>query len=156
MSSIPPGTMIATEQRSPHNRLVTLLLAFFFGVFGVHRFYVGKIWTGLFYLFTGGGFGFLWMLDIFMILIGRFRDGEGRVLGPPQYTAKLAAGPGRQQIGANPYAKPQRQLGGPQKSQLQPAQPAKPEPNPYEEEAMLDPLQEKFEALERELKGKKP
>ena len=32
---------------SPRSRLATLLLCFFFGVFGVHRFYVGKVGTGL-------------------------------------------------------------------------------------------------------------
>lgn len=61
-------------------------MAFFFGVFGVHRFYVGKFWTGLLLLATGGGFGIWWIVDLVLILLGRFDDAEGRILGPPQAT----------------------------------------------------------------------
>ncbi|MFU8805914.1 MAG: TM2 domain-containing protein [Bradymonadaceae bacterium] len=75
----------AIEVRSPKNRVFAFLMAFFFGVFGVHRFYVGKFWTGLALLFTGGGFGIWWIIDAIIILLGRFKDAEGRVLGPPQY-----------------------------------------------------------------------
>ncbi|MFU8807430.1 MAG: TM2 domain-containing protein, partial [Bradymonadaceae bacterium] len=37
----------AVEVRSPKNRVFAFLMAFFFGYLGVHRFYVGKFWTGL-------------------------------------------------------------------------------------------------------------
>ena len=33
------------------------ILLTFLGVFGVHRFYMGKVWSGLLYLFTLGLFG---------------------------------------------------------------------------------------------------
>ncbi|MBC2856024.1 MAG: TM2 domain-containing protein [Cetobacterium sp.] len=60
--------------------VVTLLLAIFLGMFGVHRFYVGKTGTGILQLISGGGFGIWYLIDIFMILIGKFTDAEGRPL----------------------------------------------------------------------------
>lgn len=65
---------------SPKSRTVALLLCFFFGVFGVHRFYVGKVGTGILYLFTVGGFGIGWLIDMITILCGVFRDSRGNYL----------------------------------------------------------------------------
>ena len=62
------------------SKWVTLLLCFFLGGLGVHRFYVGKVGTGLIYLFTGGLFGVGWLIDFFVILFGGFRDKDGRRL----------------------------------------------------------------------------
>ncbi len=62
---------------SPKSRLLALLLCFFLGVFGVHRFYVGKVGTGILYIFTAALFGFGWIFDIIMIAIGTFRDSRG-------------------------------------------------------------------------------
>lgn len=45
-----------------------------FGIFGLHRFYVGKIGSGLLYLFTGGFCGIGWIIDILLILTGSFKD----------------------------------------------------------------------------------
>lgn len=56
------------------SKITALILAIFLGGLGVHRFYVGKIGTGLLYLFTGGLFGIGWILDIIFILTGSFRD----------------------------------------------------------------------------------
>ena len=65
---------------SPRKILPAGLLCFFFGVFGVHRFYVGKIGTGLLQLFTIGGLGIWAMIDLIMIIVGAFKDKEGRVI----------------------------------------------------------------------------
>ena len=53
------------------------LLCFLFGVFGVHRFYVGKIGTGILMIFTLGGFGIWMMIDLIFIIMGIFRDADG-------------------------------------------------------------------------------
>ncbi len=64
--------------RSPKSWGVTLALCIFLGVLGVHRFYVGKIGTGIIWLLTGGLLGMGWMFDFVMIAFGRFTDGQGR------------------------------------------------------------------------------
>ena len=54
--------------------MAALLLCIFLGEFGIHRFYVGKIGTGILYLFTLGLFGVGWIVDIILIAAGAFRD----------------------------------------------------------------------------------
>ncbi len=50
------------------NKWVAVLLCFFFGIFGVHRFYEGKIGTGLLWLFTFGLFGIGDLVDFIILL----------------------------------------------------------------------------------------
>jgi TM2 domain-containing membrane protein YozV len=57
-----------------------LLLCFFLGALGVHRFYVGKIGTGILMLITFGGLGIWAIIDFVMIAVGSFTDKEGRPL----------------------------------------------------------------------------
>jgi hypothetical protein len=64
--------------RSDKDFAVTLLLCFFVGFLGVHRFYVGKIGTGLLQLFTFGGFGIWAFIDFIFVALGRFTDSDGR------------------------------------------------------------------------------
>lgn len=47
---------------------VAFCLCLFLGLFGAHKFYEGKIGTGILYLFTCGVFVFGWLVDIFNIL----------------------------------------------------------------------------------------
>ncbi|UBU09934.1 TM2 domain-containing protein [Nonomuraea gerenzanensis] len=60
--------------------LAAVLLCFFLGVIGVHRFYVGKIGTGILMIVTLGGFGVWVLIDFIMILIGKFTDKQGQPL----------------------------------------------------------------------------
>jgi TM2 domain-containing membrane protein YozV len=58
-------------------RLTTAILALFLGIFGAHRFYVGKIGTGILQLLTAGGF-FIWcFIDFVLIIFGEFTDNNG-------------------------------------------------------------------------------
>jgi TM2 domain-containing membrane protein YozV len=57
-----------------------LLLCFFLGSFGIHRFYVGKIGTGILMLLTLGGLGIWTLIDFIMIAVGSFRDKEGNLV----------------------------------------------------------------------------
>jgi TM2 domain-containing membrane protein YozV len=61
-------------QESKKSRLVALLLCFFLGWGGAHRFYANKIGTGIIMLVTMGGFGIWYFLDIVMISMGSFKD----------------------------------------------------------------------------------
>ena len=74
----PLYTPIAEE--APKNRWIALGLCLVGGYAGLHRFYVGKIGTGVLYLLTFGGFFFGTLADFFSILFGHFRDKSGRKL----------------------------------------------------------------------------
>ena len=65
------------EEMSDRSWIATLLLAIFLPV---HRFYVGKIGTGILFWLTAGGFGILYIIDIVMILLDVFTDKNGRKL----------------------------------------------------------------------------
>lgn len=70
----------ATMEISPKLRLAAALFCGFFGWLGIHRFYVGKIGTGILMILTAGGFGIWVIIDFIFIVVGQFRDKEGRVL----------------------------------------------------------------------------
>lgn len=68
----------ALEPLTSEKRIVpTLLLCLIFGVFGAHRFYTGRIGTGVVQLLTLGGLGIWAMVDAVLIATGSFRDSEG-------------------------------------------------------------------------------
>lgn len=68
------------RETSPKSRLAAAILAWFLGVFGIHRFYAGKVGTGILMLVTFGGLGIWALIDFVMIVVGSFKDKQGRVL----------------------------------------------------------------------------
>jgi TM2 domain-containing membrane protein YozV len=81
---------------SPKSRLITLILLILVGQLGVHRFYVGKVGTGIVQLLlTIVGYativlvlGFIpltamwiWLvIDLIMLLVGKFKDSHGAAI----------------------------------------------------------------------------
>lgn len=62
---------------------LTLFLAFFFGVLGAHRFYVGKYISGVIMLLTLGFAGIWAFIDVILILFDGFSDKRGRLILAP-------------------------------------------------------------------------
>ncbi len=85
VSGVPSFSAPTTS--APRSWWVTVLLALFFGVFGAHRFYTGHIVFGLIQLFTFGGFGIWWVVDLLLLVSGNYHDKHGRALQPPSRMA---------------------------------------------------------------------
>ena len=56
---------INTGRGNEKNKWIALALCIFLGYVGAHKFYEGKIGSGILYLFTFGIFGIGWLIDIF-------------------------------------------------------------------------------------------
>ena len=70
-----------TEIPSDKRILPALLLCFFVGWLGAHRFYVGKIGTAILIIITFGGFCGIWpLIDLIFIVTSNFKDQAGRKL----------------------------------------------------------------------------
>ena len=63
---------------SDKNFLRVATLCFVLGVFGVHRFYCGKIMSGVLMVFTIGGLGIWALVDFIIVCFGEFTDSQGR------------------------------------------------------------------------------
>ena len=59
--------------------LILFFFSFMWGTFGVDRFYMGLIGTGILKLLTLGGFGFWALTDMIIVMTGTFRDKQGRL-----------------------------------------------------------------------------
>ena len=76
-SSVAVGEGITTFPQSSRWIPPILVMSVLLGVLGVHRLYAGRIATGVLFFFTGGGLVIWWLVDIFQIIGGRFRDVDG-------------------------------------------------------------------------------
>ncbi|QEK53333.1 TM2 domain-containing protein [Pedobacter aquae] len=59
------------------SQLVALLLAFFVGGLGIHRFYLGYTWQGVVQLLTLGGCGIWSLIDFIRIILGDLQPKNG-------------------------------------------------------------------------------
>lgn len=65
---------------SPKSQMVDLILCIFLGLIGIHKFYEGKPFKGIIYMFTCGLFGIGWIADIITIACGNAKDVQGRII----------------------------------------------------------------------------
>ena len=71
---------ISGRKCSEKDWMTTLLLCLLCGGIGVHRYYVGKIGTGILYTLTAGLFGIGYLVDFIKILCGKFTDKDGNLI----------------------------------------------------------------------------
>jgi apolipoprotein N-acyltransferase len=69
-----PSSMNPNES----NKTILPIVLFLILLPTVHRFYVGKIGTGLLFFFTVGGLGIWWIYDVIISITGNFTDKQGR------------------------------------------------------------------------------
>ena len=68
-NNIAPQPAVKTVSAgTPKDKTVALLLCFFLGGLGAHKFYEGKTGMGILYLFTFGLFGIGWLVDLITLL----------------------------------------------------------------------------------------
>ncbi len=67
IAPVGPQAVVVHAPRPRRSILLAYVLWFFFGLFGVHRFYMGHTAMGIVYLLTGALCGLGWLLDLFLI-----------------------------------------------------------------------------------------
>ena len=74
------------EKVSEKQKIIMILLALFAGTLGIHRFYAGKIGTGIIMLLltltiVGVYISGIWaIIDLVMIILDKFKDGNGLII----------------------------------------------------------------------------
>jgi len=61
----------------PKSRLLALILCIICSTVGFHRYYVGRLPSAFLYMITFGFCGIGWIIDIFLIISGTFKDSNG-------------------------------------------------------------------------------
>src|SRR2546425_169962 len=127
MTAGPPSRYASGERAgvatgiSQRSRGVAFGLAVVGGVFGLHRFYVGRAHSGVWMCLTLGGLGIWYLYDVVVIAAGEFHDADGcRVArwevadwsgGPPPPQRRGHDLEGRLQALQSPGSEPAQRLG---------------------------------------------
>ena len=74
------ASALALADPNAKDWLTAVLLCWFLGIFGIHRFYTGYTAVGIVQLVTLGGCGIWTLVDLIMILTRSYKDSEGRLL----------------------------------------------------------------------------
>lgn len=79
---VPETNQLYTTQtiRKLPSRWVALFLWFFFGIAGIHRMYVGRVKSGFLMFLTGGFFFLGWLSDLLLLILGEFKDKDGKIV----------------------------------------------------------------------------
>lgn len=85
-----PAPILYNQPASDKSFVVTWLLAMLLGTFGIDRFYLGKVGTGILKLITFGGFGLWSLIDLILVLTGTTRDRSGLPLAGYAENKKVA------------------------------------------------------------------
>ena len=80
LNQMSAGVTSAQAMVSDKGFVPTILLCYFLGFLGVHRFYAGKIGTGILMIITFGGFGIWVIVDMVLIATGSFKDKQGLLI----------------------------------------------------------------------------
>lgn len=77
-----PQPDVSKNRTFNYKWLATLLFAWILGIFGVHRFYLGKVGTGVLMLLTAGGLGIWYLVDLILVITGNMTDQDGNPVKP--------------------------------------------------------------------------
>ena len=83
------GMIVIMEVESKKSWIVSLILCFFLGIFGIHNFYAKKIKIGIIQLVTLGGLGVWALIDLFYIIQQKYKDKNGKIIRKKESENKI-------------------------------------------------------------------